>query len=290
MEFHGREEPLIDLVSPGGRDSPSPVACRGRRKLAIYAGIGGYEESFEERLALIKEVGFHAVCLNFERDMERTETPWPNQVELCRKYGLPVQAAHLTGTGMTKIWDDGSDAETITERTVREVVEMKACGVDVGVVHVTWGHDLPSPPSANALRRFERIASAAEQCGAVVALENSVSADHLRYALDNIASPHLGFCYDSGHENAFTPGENYLERYGDRLAAMHLHGNDGLHDNHFPPFHDGDTIDWGKKVAQLKNTALFREYVILESGYQRGLSLRDFLAESFTAAVRLSEM
>ena len=84
--------------------------------------------------------------------------------------------------------------------------------------------------------------------------------------------------------------ENYLERYGDRLVAMHLHGNDGLHDNHFPPFYNGDTIDWGKKVEQLKNSALFREYVILESGYQRGLPLRDFLKTSFDAAVKLSEI
>jgi hypothetical protein len=40
---------------------------------------------------------------NFEKDMERTETPWPNQVELRRRHGLPIQSTHLTGTGMTKI-------------------------------------------------------------------------------------------------------------------------------------------------------------------------------------------
>lgn len=267
------------------------MACGTRRqKLGIYVGIGGYGESFEERLLLIKESGFDVVCLNFEKDMERTETSWPNQIALCRKHGLPIQAAHLSGSGMTKIWEDGNDAEQLTERTMREITEMKALGVDVGVIHVTWGHDIPAAPSASALRRFGRIAAAAEKCGAVVALENSVFPGHLRYVLDNIASPHLGFCYDSGHENAFTPSENFLESYGDRLVAMHLHGNDGSHDNHFPPFCNGDTIDWKAKVGQLKKTALFKEFIILESGFQKGLSLRDFLKMSFDAAVKLSDM
>jgi sugar phosphate isomerase/epimerase len=52
----------------------------------------------------------------------------------------------------------------------------------------------------------------------------------------NIKSDRLKFCYDSGHENCFTPGADFLAKYGDKLAALHHHDNDGSSDQHLLPF------------------------------------------------------
>lgn len=256
------------------------------QKLGIYTGIG-YSNSLEERLELIKAAGFQVVCLNFEKDMEHTETSWENQMRLAQKYSLPVEAVHLTGTKMTSIWKDCEEAEFVTVRLMDEIKAMKEVGVSTGVAHVTWGFNKPADPSEGALKRFERITEAAEKYGIRIALENSVFAEHVHYVLDNLKSQYIGFCYDSGHENAFTPMENYLEKYGGRLFAMHLHDNGGSYDDHNIPFRG--TINWREKVRLLKKTRLFRDSIILEIGVQKE-SLSEVIRMSYEAAVKLAGM
>ena len=123
-----------------------------------------------------------------------------------------------------------------------------------------------------------------------VAFENSVSDAPLAFVLDHIRSDAVGFCYDSGHENAFTPDAHFLDRYGDRLIAMHLHDNNGTIDNHYAPFEPKGTIDWEKTAAALNKTALFRERIILEPGFQSWQPIEALIADCYKAAVRLAGM
>lgn len=259
------------------------------QKLGIYAGLGYPDTPFEERISLIKKTGFDTVCLNFEKDMEQTETEWENQVRIVSKYDLPVQSVHLTGEGMTEIWSDGITADALTRRTIDELRRMKSLGIDIGVIHVTWGFKPPEPPSEKALNRFRKIAEEAEKCGAHLALENSVFPGHLHFLMENIDSPNIGFCYDSGHENAFTPGENFLVKYSDRLFTTHLHDNCGNYDNHYVPFDKNGSIDWVKKAELLKKTLFFKEYIILEPGPQ-SCTVEELICSAYKAAYRLSEM
>ena len=64
--------------------------------------------------------------------------------------------------------------------------------------------------------------------------------------------------------NVFTPEENFLNVYGNRLFAMHLHDNDGQSDLHLIPFSSHGTINWEEKISLLKNTKLFSESIVLE--------------------------
>lgn len=258
------------------------------QKLGMYTGIS-YPRTLEERLELIKAAGFDVVCLNFEEDMRWSETDWENQVKLAQKYRLPVQAVHLTGTKMTGIWTDGEVAEYVTDRLIRELEGMSQVGVPIGVAHITWGFDKPPAPSESALRRFERIAAAAEKYNVKLALENSVFAEHVHYILSHIPSDHVGFCYDSGHENAFTPTEDYLSVYPERLLTMHLHDNIGSYDNHFVPFDPRGTIDWEKKALQLKRTKAGSEYIIIEVGRQ-DVTMEELITQSYNAAYKLAEL
>ena len=245
----------------------------------------------EERMAAIAEAGFDAVCLDFERDMEASETSWENQVRLAEKYHLPVENVHLTGVDMTAVWQSGEAGERVTRRLIDELRDMSALGIKVGVAHVTWGYDRPAGERKLALSRYLRAAEAAEKYGVILALENSVYAEYVHFLLENIKIPAIGFCYDSGHENAFTPEEDYLSRYSDRLVAMHLHDNDGKNDNHYLPFHPNGTIDWQKKAAVLSKTALYRRMIMMEAVPDADTPKKGFadLMESAKRLARITE-
>ena len=119
-------------------------------------------------------------------------------------------------------------------------------------------------------------------------MENSVYAEHVHFLLDNIKSDYVGFCYDSGHENAFAPDEKYLERHGNRLFAMHLHDNYGEKDEHNIPFNG--TVNWKEKMALLRNTKHFEECgITLELGWGEG-DFRQYMEDAFEAANKLMSL
>ena len=250
---------------------------------SIYSGVTT-AYPIEDRIAAIKSVGFDAVCLDFEAELVGTETSWSNQVRLCEKYGLPIENVHLTGAGMTAVWSDDAAGDGVIDRLITELHDMASLGIRIGVAHVTWGHDRPAGHCERGLSRYLRAAEAAEKYGVFLALENSVYPEYVRYLLDHINSTHVGFCYDSGHENAFTKNENFLSSYADRLLAMHIHDNDGAHDLHAMPF--SGTVDWARVVQGLSAAPLFARMLTLECGFG-DLRLEDGFAAALASAKQL---
>ena len=248
-------------------------------KYSIYSGVI-LTAPIEERIAAIAAVGFDAVCLDFEKELEKTETSWENQMRLAQKYALPVENVHLSAKGMNAVWKEGEEGDAMIGRLMDELRTMASLGIKTGVAHVTWGHGLPEGSFEIGLERYKKAVETAEKYGVTLALENSVYAQHVHCLLKGIKSPNLGFCYDSGHENVYTPNEDYLSEYGDILVAMHLHDNDGKNDNHFLPMHPHGTVDWQKKIALLKNTGLFGRMITLEAGFEG-----EDLLEGFSAAL-----
>ncbi len=232
-------------------------------KYSIYSGVTT-AYPIEERITAIRDAGFDAICLDFEAELVSTETSWENQVRLADKYSLPIENVHLTGAGMTAVWSEGEYGDFVIERLMTELADMASLGIRVGVAHVTWGYDRPAGAFETGLNRYLCAAEATEKYGVYLALENSVYPEYVRYLLDHIDSSHVGFCWDSGHENAFSRGENYLDSYADRLLAMHIHDNDGVHDLHAMPF--AGTVDWTKAVKQLSRAPLFSRMITLECG------------------------
>lgn len=254
------------------------------QKISIYSGIStGYP--FEERIATIKEVGFDAVCLDFEEEMAVTETAWENQVKIAQKYSLPVENAHLTWRDTNCLWEDGDYGDHIRDRVISELKRTKNLGIGTGVVHITAGLQRPDTNFEKGLGRFSEIVEFAEKYKVRVAFENSVFGDHVHYVFDHLKSDYMGFCFDSGHEHAFTPGEDYLSEYAGRLMAMHLHDNDGKSDLHRIPF--CGSIDWKKKVGQLKNSEYFKTHITLECSIEE-YSLKEGFAKALEAAKRLA--
>lgn len=126
--------------------------------------------------------------------------------------------------------------------------------------------------------------AAAERCGVVLALENLRHAAHLHAALSALTGPFTRFCYDSGHHFGWGKGEPYLERYGSRLAALHLHDNDGTRDQHLLPF-DG-AVDWARPHGPAGATG-YDGSLTLEvqafGRYERAMSASAFLERAHAA-------
>ena len=86
--------------------------------------------------------------------------------------------------------------------------------------------------------------------------------------LDEYPADLLGICYDSGHANSNGLKQmDFLEKRKQRLAALHLHDNNGEGDQHQPPFYG--TVDW-ERLAQIIGT----------SGYSREISFELSIANT----------
>lgn len=90
----------------------------------------------------------------------------------------------------------------------------------------------------NSLSFWGDFAERAARLNTLLVLENVYESTPRQLArlLKGLASPHVRFCLDTGHFNAFSnaPLIAWLEELGDFLGEIHLHDNDGSRDGHLP--------------------------------------------------------
>ncbi|MFA4915541.1 MAG: sugar phosphate isomerase/epimerase family protein [Syntrophales bacterium] len=100
----------------------------------------------------------------------------------------------------------------------------------------------------NSIDTWKRFLTMAREMETIITLENvyETNPHHLTLLLDVLASPHIRFCFDTGHFNAFSrvPLEAWMDKLAYRLGQIHLHDNGGTTDEHLPvgegsfPFHN----------------------------------------------------
>jgi len=163
-----------------------------------------------------------------------------------------------------------------------------------------------NPPKVgqNGIKNMQTILDAARLCGVRIALENTdQNFEHFTYLMDNI--PDLGFCYDCGHHYLYTPNEDLVGRYGNRMIAVHIHDNlrnwggvrEGFsRDIHVLPL--SGTIDFAKVVADITR-AKYKGVWVIEC-YQSAIwaniklyskaTLAEFLREAMARFEKLKRM
>lgn len=100
-------------------------------------------------------------------------------------------------------------------------------------------------------RSIDELLPLLERNQALIAVENMWGDDGtvINDLLDSYSPERIGLCYDSGHANANDLKQlDLLDARKDRLQALHLHDNDGMGDQHMPPF--TATVDWDR-LAQI---------------------------------------
>lgn len=145
------------------------------------------------------------------------------------------------------------------------------------------------PVSDLGLKRVETIVQQAENRGVKIAFENLGNIRNLELVLKTFKSPNAGFCYDSCHHANYAPQYDLLEKYGDRLAALHLHDNGGKNNQHQLPF-DGK-INWEAVVGKIAVTGYTGVTALEPMNWDyTDISINEFLTHAFQKAQRLDNM
>lgn len=112
---------------------------------------------------------------------------------------------------------------------------------------------------------FTPLVEACETFGTGIALENMAdvfgeqqnmkncycsSTDDLIELVDSFHSDRVGICWDTGHANVNRSNQPYdLKKIGSRLKALHIQDNNGIDDQHMPPYHGN--IEWKSLMRAL---------------------------------------
>jgi len=246
----------------------------------------GFDMTIAERLQAIKDAGFEATGLGWDEDAGNIH----EQPDMARKIGLQIDHIHASFRkyDSNQLWIDNLEGEDYQNLLINGIEDCKIHNVPVMVAHLSRSKNIINVTEIG-LQRIAKIVETAERKNVKVAFENIVFHEHLNNVFEYFTSTHVGLCYDSGHENAYSNyGNNsdydLLELFKDRVFALHIHDNYGEHDSHLLPF-DG-TIDWNKKMQAIKLCTNVN-YFTLEVGYEGNLSAKDFLNSAYETAIKL---
>lgn len=119
--------------------------------------------------------------------------------------------------------------------------------------------------------------------------QNCLSSDNLDMVLNTFQSKFTGYCYDSCHHQNYAPDSDLLNKYGNRLMALHLHDNGGKNNQHQLPF-DGN-IDWRDVMKKITLTGYQGATTLEPMNWDyEDLSIQKFLDCAYQKAKLLNDM
>lgn len=247
--------------------------------LAIYDWFG-YVLPIKERYHMIKESGFDGVLLWWSAQLDRGD--YLGGPELAREAGLYVENVHAPFQVQNDLWRDDLAGEASLGCYLQGIEDCAMLAVPTMVLHLP---DESNPCNALGLDRLKKIAEKAERFNVHVALENLHNLSNLAFALEQVDSGCVGFCYDCAHHFRYYPAEDLLSLYGSRMMALHLHDNDGAR-NHRLPW-DGE-LNWPAIMEGIAETGYSGATAIevMCWDYEQ-LSQHEFLHAAFDRARRL---
>ncbi|MDO5022609.1 MAG: sugar phosphate isomerase/epimerase family protein [Eubacteriales bacterium] len=222
--------------------------------------FGYFNETSADRMHAIKQAGFDEVMLWCDDDIKKVERRFYEELNLAQKNNLNVNAVHFPQTYVQDIWRDGDSGEAFVYSLKNAIRICGEQGVENIVIHTTRRLNTP-PPNMIGVNNIRRALDEAEKYNLNIAVENTRFLTYNLYLYDRIDSKRLTFCFDSGHANCFTPHEDPLALFGDKLSLMHLHDNNGFSagDEHLLP--GEGNIDFVNVLKRLKALGAKRYYL-----------------------------
>jgi L-ribulose-5-phosphate 3-epimerase len=258
-------------------------------KLSIVDWFG-FNLSPQDRMRVIKEAGFSGVMLIWADYFDKDYKLFP---EYARNAGLYIDNAHAPYKNANALWEDTLNGQDACKELISCVEDCAAYIVPTLVIHPEnkKGTETVSLPRdfSIGIERIKRIVDRAERLDVNIAVENMSHPQYLERIFIDIQSKKLGFCFDSGHSNVFTPDVDLLALYGDKLMALHLHDNDGVEDWHSLPF--SGNINWSDITAKLKEIT-YKGAIALEVGNTKFGYIEkpeEFLSLAIKRAERIGE-
>lgn len=256
--------------------------------LGIYDCFGygkGYSVSFEERYRLIKKVGFDCVMIWWSDKFGRGDG-YQEDVRLARKAELLIENIHTPVHEQNFLSSDNLDGDSVYHTYIQCVRDCCEYDIPTMVIHLP---DDKYPINDLGIKRLEDIIAEAEEKNIQIAFENLNNLSNLALVLGRFKSKNVGYCYDSCHHINYAPDDDLLKLFGDRLMALHLQDNGGIHNQHQLPF-DGN-IDW-ENVMRKITVAGYQGVTSLEPmnwDYEH-MSIQQFLELAYQRAKKLDEL
>lgn len=234
-----------------------------KRKIGISIG-NNYKIATPEIIKLVAEIGFGAIAPSMP--LENVPFDIEGIAGTARECGLKIPFVHAPFLRAAALWEDAGEAGAFGEEELMEGIALcHRYEIPSLVVHAWIGFSPSDGPTELGFSRMDRVVRAAEKNGVSLALENTEGEEYLYALLSRYEGErHVGFCYDSGHEQCYNRGKDLLSLYGDRLLVTHLNDNLGISDPsgkispmddlHLLPF-DG-IIDWEKTAKRLAASRL----------------------------------
>lgn len=236
----------------------------------IYRGGCCSDLSIEDTIALMKDNGFEGTFMGNEHEI------FPQVVEAAQKAGIAMETIHAPFNRINDMWLPGEAGDEMLRRLIRSFEDAARYGIPTVVVHMSSGFH---PPIIGDIGndRFRRLMETADRLGVTPAIENQRLLANLALMFEYYDNAR--FCWDTGHENCFTPGREYMPLFGDKLAALHIHDNycEYNQDLHMLPY-DGK-VDFDKAARYIAKSG-FNGTVMLEV-MARAEMYSDYTAEEF---------
>jgi sugar phosphate isomerase/epimerase len=176
-----------------------------------------------DALQLIKNAGFDCYFTTKTSPEEVSRI-----VERGNTLGLFCEAIHAPFLGGSKMWlSDTEDGEKVFKELMSCIDLAVAVGAHCVVIHsssVATAHGI----TERGILRYDELVRFAGEKNVNIAFENLLDTENLLYFIERYKHmAHVGFCYDFGHENCFTPGFRWMEHFRDKVFTTHIHDNFG---------------------------------------------------------------
>lgn len=252
---------------------------KGRRAMTLGQNFrfGYWQSPPLERMKAIRRAGFDDVMLWWGQEYAKQDGEPEQLWRMAREQGLAVRTAHFPSTNAHWLWLEGEPGQLYQAALIQALRDCGELKIEHLVVHTTRQLITP-PPNALGVERMGRALEEAQAQGVNIALENTRFLRYNQYLYQRLNSPRLKFCFDSGHANCYTPQEDPLALFGDKLCTMHLHDNYGPRagDQHYP-MGEG-TVDFDalfRRLARMNPESYNLESYL--SPRFAGLSMQDYL-------------
>ena len=219
-----------------------------------------YDIPMTQVIALLKKAGFSAVSPLWSPELDM------HALTRCVKnHSMMIQSLHAPHKGIALLWEpDAPSAADVHRRILRCLDACAQFQVPMMVIHGWQGLLYTFPAEPLDFRFFDSLVDYAQRLGVCIAFENLEGEEYLHALLTRYHNcPHVGFCWDSGHDHCYPHKTDFLQAYGHRLIMTHLNDNFGLRDPngipsgkddlHFLPY-DGN-IDWEYALRRLQSAA-----------------------------------
>ena len=217
-----------------------------------------YDLPWEQVIGCLHDAGFGAIS-----PVWSPELPLEALATSVQAHNMVIQSLHAPHGGLACLWDSKAPGSAQAEQRIIGCID--ACArfqIPLAVMHGWQGLDYTFPAEPLDFSVFDRIVAHAGKKQVAIAFENLEGEEYLEALLRRYQDlPHIGYCWDSGHDHCYPHKLNFLEVFGQRLIMTHINDNWGLRDPggvptgdddlHFLPY-DGN-ICWEAAISRLKN-------------------------------------